>query len=68
MIRDFGSSKTESLFHENKSRQLSPELQEWALLKLLFVGAATPEADSNIPLLNWFEHFKSLLEARVQFE
>jgi len=61
MIRTFGDAETEAVFNQVKSRRLPPEIQKRALVKLLFVDAATSEADLLIPPSNRFEHLKGAL-------
>ena len=61
MIQSFGDSETEGLFHQVKSKRLPPEIQKRAVVKLLFVDAATVEEDLRVPPSNRFEHLKGAL-------
>ena len=62
MIQSFGDLETDGLFHQIRSRRLPPEIQKRALVKLLFIDAATTEADFQVPPSNRFEHLKGSLD------
>jgi proteic killer suppression protein len=61
MIQSFGDSETEGVFQQVKSRRLPPEIQKRAVVKLLFIDAATTEEDFRVPPSNRFEHLKGAL-------
>jgi len=62
MIQSFGDEETEKIFHQIKSRKLPPEIQKRALIKLLFLEAATTEDDLKHPPSNNFEHLQGNLK------
>jgi len=62
MIRSFGDRETEGIFNQIRSRRLPPDSQKRALVKLLFVDAATSEGDFSVPPSNRFEHLKGSLD------
>jgi len=62
MIRSFGDSETEKVFHQERSKRLPPEIQKRALVKLLFIDSFTTEEDLRIPPSNRFEHLLGSLK------
>ena len=62
MIRSFGDSETEKIFHQVRSKRLPPEIHERALIKLLMIDASTTEEDFRVPPSNRFEHLQGRLK------
>lgn len=64
MYKSFGDAETEKIFNQRRSRKLPPEIQKRALVKLLFLVAATNEQDLRNPPSNHFEHLQGKLKNR----
>jgi len=58
MIRSFGDRRTESLFHRNRVKGLSLDVQRAALRKLLILDAAESLDDLRVPPGNRLEKLK----------
>ena len=58
MIRSFKDKETEKVFHQLRSRQLPPDIQARALVKLLMVDSAEVIQDLAVPPSNMLEKLK----------
>jgi len=62
MIQSFGDPETEKIFHQVRSKRLPGDIQKRALVKLLFIDAASTERDLLVPPSNRFDHLRGSLE------
>ena len=62
MIKTFGDSETEKIYHQRRSGRLPPDIQKRALIKLLMIDASVTEDDFRIPPSNRFERLHGTLK------
>ncbi len=64
MIRSFGDSETEKIFHLERSRRLPPDIQQVALRKLRMINRAMSLQDLRVPPANRLEALKGNREGQ----